>query len=748
MLKTFGIRHHGPGSTTSLLQALEEYQPDAILIEGPADAQAQVEFMAHPDLVPPVALLIYNPKNLKQASYYPMASFSPEWQAARFGLQREIPVHFMDLPQGTHFRLNEEEAEDSQIALLKKADPVQKKLIRDPMLALSELAGYTDSERWWEMTFERSFQPTEIFDQILEMIKALRGEVEIYQHPRTLLREAYMREKIRKVQKEGAERIAIVCGAWHAPALQELNQYKASSDKKSLRGKRPIKVKATWITWTYQRLARSSGYGAGVVSPAYYELLFNQRDQLATHWMTRIAQYLRAEDWDASPAHVVEAVRLTNTLAQLRQLPIAGMEEMKEAAISIFCEGYPERFELIEQKFIIGDVVGSLPDAIPRAPLQQDLEKQVKTARLSKEYESSQSTEKTLDLRKATNVKASQLLHQLNILHIPWGEVQAGSRRALSNFKEHWKLQWMPDYAIQVIEAGSWGNTVKEAATALVLDHLSVQESNQFSKLTELLEQSLKGGLDQAYSPLIEQLANLSHVTQGALNLMRALPPVVRAYRYGAMRQLPEKPLQELINTLVTRISIELPSACMSLAEELAQETQQLIIEVNYAIRLLPDPTLQDQWNQALRNLAFRQNRTVQAGISGLATRMLFDQKQLALAETRQLMHYALSKGNLVQEVAQWLEGFLHGSGLLLIHQEALWEILDEWISDLPMIAFEESLPLLRRTFSSFSQSERQKMLSLAQKGQQQMTSDQTEDTWNTERSQTILPTIELLLGK
>ncbi|MGV9482406.1 DUF5682 family protein, partial [Gordonia aichiensis] len=44
--RVFGIRHHGPGSARSLRQALEEFGPDAILIEGPADADPLVGFVA------------------------------------------------------------------------------------------------------------------------------------------------------------------------------------------------------------------------------------------------------------------------------------------------------------------------------------------------------------------------------------------------------------------------------------------------------------------------------------------------------------------------------------------------------------------------------------------------------------------------------------------------------------------------------------------------------------------------------
>ena len=35
----FGIRHHGPGSARSLLHALEQLEPDCLLVEGPPDGR-------------------------------------------------------------------------------------------------------------------------------------------------------------------------------------------------------------------------------------------------------------------------------------------------------------------------------------------------------------------------------------------------------------------------------------------------------------------------------------------------------------------------------------------------------------------------------------------------------------------------------------------------------------------------------------------------------------------------------------
>ncbi|WP_027482531.1 DUF5682 family protein, partial [Deinococcus pimensis] len=95
-----GIRHHGPGSARSLLQALEALRPDHVLVEGPVDADDLTAFVTHEDLVPPVALLAYVPGEEGRSVMYPFAAFSPEYVALRWAKERGVRAGFMDLPSG------------------------------------------------------------------------------------------------------------------------------------------------------------------------------------------------------------------------------------------------------------------------------------------------------------------------------------------------------------------------------------------------------------------------------------------------------------------------------------------------------------------------------------------------------------------------------------------------------------------------------------------------------------------------
>jgi hypothetical protein len=91
--------------------------------------------------------------------------------------------------------------------------------------------------------------------------------------------------------------------------------------------------------------------------------------------------------------------------------------------------------------------------------------------------------------------------------------------------------------------------------------------------------------------------------------------------------------------------------------------------------------------------------------VEGRLTRLLHDAGRLDDPGGR--MARALSPAASSSRAAAWIEGFLTGGALLLIHDTALLSLLDAWLAGLRPEAFTEVLPLLRRTFSAYSRPER-----------------------------------------
>src|SRR5207244_12369163 len=72
--------------------------------------------------------------------------------------------------------------------------------------------------------------------------------------------------------------------------------------------------------------------------------------EISVSWLIRVARLLREEGLDASSAHVIEAVRLSETLAALRERPLPGLPELNEATQAVLCAGNDLPLRLIHEK--------------------------------------------------------------------------------------------------------------------------------------------------------------------------------------------------------------------------------------------------------------------------------------------------------------------------------------------------------------------------------------------------------------
>ncbi len=766
--RLFGVRHHGPGSARSLLQALEAWEPDALLIEGPPEGDELLPLILQPDMEPPVALLAYVPGEPRRACFYPYAVFSPEWQALQYGLAHGLSVHFMDLPL-KHW-LAVESPEKMGPALEgqppenaapgaepgsetpnppegttpgtepgaetpnppagspapEEAPPPEALPLDTPLDRLARAAGYPDGESWWEEWAEERGNDEHFFEAMLELMTELRAtEPEPPPQDRlSPLREAAMRTTIRATARQGFQRIAVVCGAWHAPALLEPGEAAAPrgkgepglavlgssrrADQALLKGLPRLPVAITWVPWNYGHLSRFSGYGAGINSPGWYEHLWLNRQDTAVRWLGRVAHLLRGADLDASAAQVIDAARLAEALASMHGRPRPGLAELNEATMAVFCFGNPLPLQLIGEQLVVGERLGHVPAGAAAVPLQQDLEALQKKLRLppdptARAYD--------LDLRQPNDLARSHLLHRLNLLGVPWGQQKGGSDYR-GTFHENWVLQWDPTFAVAIVDASVWGNTVVDAATARAQD--LALDAAELPELTRLLETVLLADLERAIDPVITLLQQKTALSGDIAGLMEALPPLARTLRYGNVRQsagtnaVGTAHLTTVVDGIVTRICIGLPLACASLDDDAARAMLARLEAVHASLETIQREALAEAWQQTLVQMADQVG--LHGVLAGRCCRLLLDKGVLSPEEAARRLGLVLSPGSDPARAAAWLEGFLRGSGQLLLHDMTLWSILDEWVAGLAAEAFIAALPLLRRTFSSFSAPERRMM--------------------------------------
>ncbi|MEU0541524.1 DUF5682 family protein [Nocardia sp. NPDC005978] len=814
--RVFGIRHHGPGSARSLRLALNRFRPDVILIEGPADADPLLGFVAADGMEPPVALLGYRPDEPAKAAMWPFAEFSPEWQAMSYAAENGVRVGFCDLPAATVLAMDQEVGATG-----------------DPLALLAEAGGYDDAERWWDAIVE-SATDADIFPAVNEAMAALREHAEqlgvegepaaresgprdadttpeegeraagasaagetssagaestagkpatagesataggesttqggesaaasgdstvlptgaatpgkispagekppsapisadpafgggtgapgsavgfdpsdpaaapaparIVVDAHTLVREAYMRQVMRKALKDGAVRLAVVCGAWHAPALKgKLGP--AAADARVLKGLPKGKATLTWVPWTHSRLSSSSGYGAGITSPGWYHHLFTVTEQPIARWLTRVAGMLRTHDLPVSSAHIIEAVRLAETLATLRGRPLAGLSEVTEATRAVLCDGDEVLLRLVSTELVVGEALGAVPDGTPTVPLEADLRARIKTLRMKQ-----QALERTvdLDLRTDQGLAKSRLLHQLRLLGIGWGRLTDSQVRATGTFRETWVLQWRPELAISIVEAARWGTTLRTAAEAKILDTVAAPDAT-VGQVANALEAALLADLGGATDGLITRLESVAALDHDVTHLLAALPGLLRTLRYGDVRGTDTAALARVADGLLVRVCAGLPSAVTGLDADSAAALRALMDGVHQALSARNDDWATRSWLTALRGVADRTD--IHGGLIGRAVRLLCDAEIIDAADSARRLSAALSVGHTAADKAAWIDGFLGGRGLLLVHDRNLLSLIDTWLCGLDEEQFVATLPLLRRTFGGFDSGERQ----------------------------------------
>ena len=848
----FGIRHHGPGCARSLVRAFDALQPDCVLVEGPPEAEGVLAALMSEHMQPPVALLSYCPDEPGRAVYHPFAVFSPEWQALRWALLRQVPVSFIDLPLTHQLAMAKEREEadkaaeaeaeaeaDAQAAEAEAAEaaetaeatagagdtgkagntekagktenaenveegknaspvtdaesnesavpanpvepahPAQALDPGDPLHWLAQASGHADGESWWNHTVEERGDGAELFAAIAEAMTTLRADLGAeaeercpHRARRELLREAFMRQRIRDAVKQGHARIAVVCGAWHLGGLQAataataaskggkapkapkaIKVIKASADAALLKGLPKIKVHTTWVPWTYRHLTRASGYGAGIAAPGWYEHLWlsgmafdaapGTAPPRTVGWLARVARLMRERDLDCSSAHLIEATRLADTLAALRQRPQAGLEELHEATRTVLTLGDDAALDFIADALLVGQRMGQVPPDVPTVPLQRDVEQQQKSLRLKPE-----ATQRTLDLdlRQPNDLARSHLLHRLRLIDLPWGRVARTGSSARGTFHEIWDLQWQPEFVVRLIEASQWGQTLEVAASTASLER--AHKAATLGALSQLVQEVLLADLGPAVQALTRILENRAAVSGDTLQLLQALPPLASVFRYGNVRQTDTGMVAHMLDSLTVRAAIGLPLACSGIDDASAEQLRSTLLAAHGAVALRDAPEQTQAWQRALGLVARRD--TAHPLLQGLATRLLLDDGLWQAGDAAQALSLQLSSGADPLKAAAWLEGFLNRNAVVLLHDAQLWQLVNGWLCSLGEAHFTHILPLVRRTFSAFSASERSDLGQRARQGgasTAHAAASASAPPWDAELAALPLPLLHTILG-
>src|SRR5215468_3590580 len=166
----FGVRHLSPAAAWHLRQLLDRVRPKLVLIEGSDDADDLIPHIVSPKSKLPIAILAYTADAPVRTFCYPLATYSPEYQALVWCHENKAKARFMDLPSSVFLGLmdrdhgtaalnpdkpeqqqDEDEQSESHTGAETTSPPPEPKPVPDSVYdKVARLAGEPDYETYWE----------------------------------------------------------------------------------------------------------------------------------------------------------------------------------------------------------------------------------------------------------------------------------------------------------------------------------------------------------------------------------------------------------------------------------------------------------------------------------------------------------------------------------------------------------------------------------------------------------------------
>jgi hypothetical protein len=763
-INVFGVRHLSPMGAWQLRQYLDRIKPDVVLIEGLHDATDLIKDMTRKATRPPIAILAYTDSLPVRTLVYPLARYSPEFQAISWAREHDARVEFIDLPSANFLGLQDVEYEllakareeaaasgDEEAAGEESEDPAAaappstngspgaggegsenvgiKEEVHDAPIAaavpeprqslyerVARLAGEENYETYWERHYEHNASDDSYRRASFEFGQALRDLEEDAPRWRAenIVREAFMRRCIEEVIADGHDpkKIVAVVGAFHAPVLN--GNYPAMNDDE-LASLRQRSSKLTLMPDSYLKLSSQSGYGAGNHAPAYFELLWESLEQsdfssLPMRYLAMVARHMRENGTHRSTAEVIEGVRLAQTLSAMKNGLAPTLADLRDAAVTLIGHGELGNVKDALARVEVGTAIGELPKGVSQTSIQDDFERELARLKLEK-YRTTVKQELALDLRENRQARTeaaafldlarSSFFHRLRVLQIGFAQPAPSSQQS-TTWAEKWFLQWSPESEIALVEAVLLGETVELATAYKFKTELEKCTSiaEAADKVRDACQCGLMKSMDLARGRL-QQLAAESHDLGAVAHAANQLGMVAR---YGDVRKFDPSPLIPLVEELFVQGTLALfPAAnCDNTA---ARGYLVAIDELNKVGLEFHDRVDEPLWITQLQKLADADDRN--PVLSGYACAILLERGLMANDALAREVSRRVSPGVPADLGAGWFEGLAQRNRYALLARQVLWEQLADYIGSLDDDQFRRALVFLRRAFGSFSPNEK-----------------------------------------
>jgi len=730
----FGVRHLSPAGAWHLRQLLDRVRPRLVLIEGSDDADPLIPHIVSTKSKPPIAILAYTSKAPVRTFVYPLATYSPEYQALVWCHENKVKARFMDLPSSVFLGLMDRDdgttVLDSQEPEKEGYQPAPSKDEDDPDTArfnlpkppdesiyaqIARLSGEPDYETYWERNFEQLREKESYLNATRTYGMELRSmdKFENRHSAENLVRESYMRRKIQQAVSEGfkPDQIVVVTGAFHASALGPELPPMTDGEFAKLRSR---DSKMTLMPYSFFKLSSQSGYGAGNRAPAYFEMVwksYNERSaaSLSTLFLTNVARELRKAGTFRSTAEVIEGVRLAEAMAGMKNSQPT-LRDLQDAAVALLGQGDPAVVRESLLRVEVGTAIGSLAKGVSQTSIQDDFYRELNRLKLD-QFKTSVLRNLDLDLRENRRVKSaeaayldlhrSSFLHRLVALDVAFAK-KLKVRQEGTTWAESWVVQWTPEAEIAVVEAVLLGETIELAVAFKFKQRL--EHCSSISEASTIIREACECGMGASIELARQTLQRLANDSSDFTALANATYELGLVIRYGDVRQFDPEPLKPLLEQLFLEGALALVGAATC---DLAA-AKKMVVGINELNKVALDYTAiidEPLWIGELQKLARADH--LNPLLSGYACALLVERNLISNEELAREVSRRLSPGISADLGAGWFEGLSQRNRYALLTRLVLWEQLDSYVASLTDDEFKRAMVFLRRAFGDFSPAEK-----------------------------------------
>ncbi len=706
-----GIRHHSPGCAVALAALLDEVRPGAVLIEGPREYGALLPALADDRTKPPVAILSVGERT---SGFYPLADFSPEWVALRWGTAHGATVEFIDAsyadigdPHGVEVRTLQAEHHLARSALI---------------AAVGARLGCRDHDETWEHLFEVR-TPAELADWRRFFADTLAwGALARLDAGRALLdadgthaREAVMAAVLDRHRDAGGG-VVVVTGAFHTLAL--LDVLEGAPEAAWVRAKTGAALdpeREAWlIRYDFDRLDGLRGYGAGMPAPGFWQRAWQARSggvdprRFATEVVLEVAERLRRAGEPAGSATALDAVGQALRLAELRGRGWPGRTDITDALLSCFVKddsGFSGAIGEALREVFGGPALGDIPDGLAAPPLVAEARREA--ARLRFVIDDAMPRRVSLDTqRKPSHVKRREFLARMRFVGSGFARQLGGADLVQGTgaglLFEDWEYAWTPLVEAALIAASARGATIAELIRTGVAERLAGEQPGA-GRVGRLIVELLVMGEPDALRPALEMLRHCYddevhlgsvvdslHALAGLLAEQGRLPLAEHAGVIADLVGTGLAAVAHLIAPLAGLRAEDRPGACEQL---IGLRSLLLVLDSTPG-----EPVETQPIRRELRLL--RRDRRTPARLHGCLLGLGFCDADLDADELATASAAHLAPGADPERVADFLLGLLQAAPDLLLHTPELVRALNDALGAMEPEAFLTVLPDLRRAFT------------------------------------------------